>query len=181
MSEKQHPYKELVIDYASEWIIPSADDDKGHNITEQVCLPKTWIAQMDRMVKYANYPYINRGQIIRHGLFMLFSWIETLPKKKLPKSNLSKIESMRTLLIEEAMIAGFQEVLTELDKRVKFCKSKKLLRRAVRQVLDILRIAEELKDNDWKGQFVNEIKARYKQLLDSVEDVRLCSIDENED
>lgn len=180
MTDKKHPYKELVIDYAGEWIIPGADDDKGHNVTEKVCLPKTWIAQMDRMVKHARFPYINRGQITRHALFMLFAWIETIPKKQLPKSDLNRIESMRALLIEEAMVAGFNDVITELDKRVKHCKSRGLSKRAVRHVLDILRIAEEIKEDDWREYFITRIRAEYKSLLDSVEDTKLYKIEENE-
>lgn len=181
MSDKKqtsHPYHELTIDYSTEWIIPGSDDDKGHNVTEKFTLQKTWVAQMDRMVKSQKFPYINRGQIERHALYMLFAWIDTLPQKQLPKSDLSRIESMRSLLIEEAMLAGFNDVITELDKRVKYCKSRGMTKRAARHVLDILRIAEELKEEDWREHFVDKIKTDYKSLLDSIEDVNLYNKDD---
>ncbi|MFW9899879.1 MAG: hypothetical protein ACFFDY_01170 [Candidatus Thorarchaeota archaeon] len=169
----KHVYRELILDYANEWIIPGADDDKGHNVTEKTPLPKTWIAQMDRMVKFKKYPYINRGQIVRHALYMLFTWIDTIPDKQLPTSDLKRIESMRNLMIEETMLTGFNDVMIELGKRVAYCKSKKLPRRAARHVLDILRIARELKDEDWRNHYEQRILNEYKELLDSIDDIEL--------
>lgn len=176
--KKQHTYDKLIIDYSGEWIIPNADDEKGHNAGIKVRLPKTWLPQMDRMIKYGKLPYINRDQIVRHAMFMLFTWIETIPKKCIPKSDLGRIESMRTLLIEEAMLAGFNDVMVELAKRVAFCKAKGLNRRAAKHVLEILRIAEELKEEDWRNHFVDKIKKEYKNLLDSVEDINLYKKEE---
>jgi len=180
LTDKKHPYQELIIDYAGEWIIPGADDEKGHNVTEKTNLPKTWLAQMDRMVKYSRFPYINRGQIVRHALFMLFTWIDTIPKKQIPRSDLRRMESMRMLLIEEAMLAGFSDVILELDRRVKYCKNHGMRNRAVKHVYDILRIAEEIKEDDWREYFVNKIRETYKQLLDSVKDICLYSSAESE-
>ena len=169
----EHPYSNLVIDYSGEWVIPGADDDKGHNVTEKFCLRKEWLAQMDRMVKAQKFPYINRGQLIRHALFMLFVWIDTLEDKQLPTSDLTRIESMRTLLIEEKMISDFNDVMVELAKRVKSCKARGLHKRAVRNVLGVLRKAEEIKELDWKEYFTDKIRADYKQLLASVDDIDL--------
>lgn len=174
-----HIYNKIITNYINEWIIPSADDEKGHNVTEKVCFTKTWIAQMDRIIKSVQLPFVNRGQIIRLAVYKLFSWIDIIPDKQLPKSDLAKIESMRCLLLEESYQIGFQDIIEDLAKIVKYCLSKKMQKRAIKNVLEVLHLAEEIKENDWKEHFTEYIKKTYKNLLDSIDDVNLYTKENN--
>lgn len=151
--------------YNNEPTLIPANDDKGHNVQLSIRVPPDWVRQIDTIVKYKQFPYCNRGDLIRDAIYRHFGWLEQQQDEDIPGSLFHQIQVILDMFEETRRQQGFENVLTALEERVLYFTKEGAPTEAIKYVLRVLGYIDEMPEGHWKDKFAAKVKERYAGLL----------------
>ena len=153
--------------------VPTSDD-KGHNVHMTFrCLP-TWPGHMDQILHSQKFPYVSRGDFLKHAVLRHFEYLEQL--EEIPGSILGQIQVMIDLLEDDARQQGFERVMEGLRERVHYHMNNGDLGQARRHILQAMRCVEEMPTGFWREKFQRTLRDSYRDILNTAPKARLNRI-----
>ena len=158
--------------------VPTSDE-KGHNVHIAFrCMP-LWAGHLDKIVSSQKFPYVSRGDVIKHAILRHFHWLEAL--EEVPGSVLGQIQLMVDLIEDDLRQQGFETVMEGLKERVSYHMNNGDLGQARRQVLQATKCVEEMPRGFWRDKFQRELKRGYKELMGTAPKARLNKVQKEEE
>jgi len=149
------------------FIVP-VSDEKGHSVHLPCRCQPEWARQIDIVVASKRFPYVSRGDFLRHAVMRHFNYLEELAGQgAIPRSTISQINIAVQLLQDDARCQAFEGLAKLLEDRVNYHLSQGSAGEARRHVLMALSCVDGMADGYWRDRWGEVIRGKYEKLLES--------------